>query len=278
MRACLFAVAGLSVAAAAAASTASIELLPRAVVSGDAVVLGQVAHLRSTDLELMRKLVDLPIARAPKAGYQATVDRAQVDASIGRVPGLGASRVEWSGATETRLVREFTRVRGEDIANVAVQEVLGNLAGSGVSAPDLHVPAVPRDLEVPGGAVRLQARPLASVRLRARTLVWVDVWSGTAHVRTVAVPIEGGGAEARATETAPPPRRVADRAERNDAKGVTRGQWASLRTTAGVVALESRVEVLQDGRQGEKVRVRQSGATGVVFAKVVGEGQLELAP
>jgi flagella basal body P-ring formation protein FlgA len=59
--------------------------------------------------------------------------------------------------------------------------------------------------------------------------------------------------------------------------GVARGEWALLRALAGAVRLESRVEVLQDGRLGDKVRVRTPGAMGTVFATVVGPHQLELA-
>jgi flagellar basal body P-ring formation protein FlgA len=44
------------------------------------------------------------------------------------------------------------------------------------------------------------------------------------------------------------------------------------------VMLESRVEVLQDGRVGDSVRVRQGGATGIVLARVTGPAALELAP
>lgn len=60
------------------------------------------------------------------------------------------------------------------------------------------------------------------------------------------------------------------------APSVVRGQWAALRSQAGAVLLESRVEVLQDGRTGEKVRVRQPGATAALVARVVGPGQLEV--
>jgi flagella basal body P-ring formation protein FlgA len=59
---------------------------------------------------------------------------------------------------------------------------------------------------------------------------------------------------------------------------VARGEWASLRSISGAVVLESRVEVLQDGRPGERVRVRQQGATGIVFARAVERGVLELTP
>jgi flagella basal body P-ring formation protein FlgA len=59
---------------------------------------------------------------------------------------------------------------------------------------------------------------------------------------------------------------------------VARGEWATLRSGAGAVTLESRVEVLQDGQAGQRVRVRAAGATGIVFARVLGPAQLELVP
>jgi flagella basal body P-ring formation protein FlgA len=58
---------------------------------------------------------------------------------------------------------------------------------------------------------------------------------------------------------------------------VQRGQWASLRSGSGAVSLEARVEVLQDGRLGDSIRVRQQGAAAGVIARVTGPGQLELA-
>ncbi len=59
---------------------------------------------------------------------------------------------------------------------------------------------------------------------------------------------------------------------------VARGEWVSLISHQGLVTLESRVEVLQDGQIGQTVRVRQANATGVVLARVSGPGQLEMKP
>ncbi|HSW16101.1 MAG TPA: flagella basal body P-ring formation protein FlgA [Ramlibacter sp.] len=59
---------------------------------------------------------------------------------------------------------------------------------------------------------------------------------------------------------------------------VERGQWAQLRSGAGTVLVETRVEVLQDGRTGDRVRVRQPLAPSSMLARVVGPGQLEVAP
>lgn len=59
---------------------------------------------------------------------------------------------------------------------------------------------------------------------------------------------------------------------------VSRGDWALLTTQNGLVALESRVEVLQDGRIGQSVRVKQVNATSAVLARVSGPGRLEMQP
>lgn len=58
---------------------------------------------------------------------------------------------------------------------------------------------------------------------------------------------------------------------------VTRGSWVVLKTSRGMVNLESRVEVLQDGRKGQSVRVKAPGAKGSVQAKVVGKDLLTIS-
>ncbi len=57
---------------------------------------------------------------------------------------------------------------------------------------------------------------------------------------------------------------------------VMRGQAAILRTQNGLVVLESKVEVLQDGFTGQSVKVRPSASSGDVVARVVGSGVVEL--
>jgi flagella basal body P-ring formation protein FlgA len=62
------------------------------------------------------------------------------------------------------------------------------------------------------------------------------------------------------------------------APAVTRGNWAHLLARSGDVSVESRVEVLQDGREGQVVRVKVPGASGEVLARVTGRGQVEVQP
>lgn len=59
---------------------------------------------------------------------------------------------------------------------------------------------------------------------------------------------------------------------------VERGQWITARSVAGSVALESRVEALQDGRVGQTVRVKQANSAHAISARVTGPGQVEVQP
>ncbi|MGJ7502489.1 flagellar basal body P-ring formation chaperone FlgA [Variovorax sp. ZT5P49] len=59
---------------------------------------------------------------------------------------------------------------------------------------------------------------------------------------------------------------------------VTRGNTAHLLARSGDVSVESRVEVLQDGREGQLVRVKVPGSSGEVLARVTGPGQVEVQP
>jgi flagellar basal body P-ring formation protein FlgA len=56
---------------------------------------------------------------------------------------------------------------------------------------------------------------------------------------------------------------------------VSRGEMVRLVSQSGLVSLESKVEVLQDGRVGDLVRARPVNATGAVMARVVAPGHLE---
>jgi len=57
---------------------------------------------------------------------------------------------------------------------------------------------------------------------------------------------------------------------------VSRGDWVTLRSNEGLVDLESRVEVLQDGKNGQTIRVKLSNANSPILAKVAGPGLVEV--
>jgi flagella basal body P-ring formation protein FlgA len=260
-------------AAAVAAAPVRITLLPDVKLAGDTVLLGEVAHLHGGDLDMLRKLVHLPVGRAPQPGQVGVLRREGLVHWMQQQAGVAPEAVEWSGAAESRVQRTLRRVAGDEIAQAALAAVRDALAAAGVAA-QLQVRSAPRDLELAGGDVRLQARPLDGLQLRRRAMVWVDLRAGDSVLRSVPVGVDIAP-QAGPLVIAGSPASVALPAE---TPAVARGEWAVLRTSAGAVALETRVEVLQDGRPGDKVRVRQPGAIGPMFARVTGAGQLELAP
>lgn len=307
----------LAASAPAFAAEAAIELLPEARVAPGPVVLGEVARVHSQDLALIRALVSLPVGRAPAAGEPAVLERAALSAWMQRRLASPAV-LAWSGPEGTRVVTASRTVAGEAIADAARDALRQWLAGRS-DRSDVQVAWVPRDIEAPEGALRLQPRPLGGAPVRSRMVVWVDVWASDRFVRTVAVPFAVNAWRDAASaavdlpagaplQSAPLVQRPVDIAaldgaplaapadaassqqlRRPVAAGaalrardvgaallVQRGQFASLRSGAGLVTSEARVEVLQDGHAGENVRVRQPGAMAQVTARVVGPGQLEI--
>jgi len=286
MRGCFMPVAMLFCAKACAAPAASIELLPATRATGDMVTLGELARLQSTDLALMRALVALPVGAAPSAGQTSRVTRDALADWVGRQDALAGAVLAWSGAAESRVARAGTQVDGAEIGKVALAELRRWMTAYGISG-EVLVASTPRDVHVTAADVRLLSRAVQAAHLRRRMIVWVDLWSGSRRIRTVPVALEvqlhepplradaglvRAGREGPGTALAHPPG-LADRV-----LAVQRGEWAALRSVSGAIVLESRVQVLQDGRAGERVRVRQQGATGMVFARVLERGLLELAP
>lgn len=268
---------------AVGAPQASIELLPEARVGGSTVVLGEVATIHADDLALIRKLVHLPLGQAPRAGASGVLQRDAL-AQWARRHGIEPEQLRWGGAREARVLRAAPQLAGEEIAHVAAEALRAQLAASGRVA-DVQPRLLPRDVDMPPGTRRLEVRGLERTQWRPRSVVWVDIWAGEHFVRTVPVALEieltSSDAEPRSpfadaplrleanTESAQPDR---------EPPAVARGDWANLRSAEGPILLERRVEVLQDGRPGQKVRVRNPGSPGQLWARVMGRGQLELAP
>lgn len=255
-----------------AAPQATIALRPDAAVAAPQVTLGDVAHLSSANLPLMRQLVNLPLGPAPQAGQAVVVQRQALADWVRRSIGLAPGLLEWTGPAQARVVRVARRLRGDEIAEAGALAARQWLAAQG-QAGEARVRIPVRDVDIPEGDVRLQPRPIEHPPLRNRLLVWVDVWLGEQFVRAVAValdvqaqPLQQAGGAAPLLAPAP------------GMAGVQRGEWAALRAGAGAVLLESRVEVLQDGNVGQHVRVRPATGAAHLVARVVGRGQLELAP
>lgn len=257
---------------AVAQTSVGIALRPQARVTGPLVTLGDIAVLTANELEPLRTLVNLPLGRTPGAGEALVIQREAVAAWVRAKSGKLHESLHWSGPASTQLLAAVRRVRGEDIAacaEAALRAWLAARASGGDEGPQLQ--SLPRDLEAPDGELRLRARSLDGATPHSRMLVWVDVWVDQRFVRTVAVPFHVP------LELPSLPHGSAIHGSTANSLLVQRGQWASLRSGSGAVSLEARVEVLQDGRLGDSVRVRQPGAAAGVIARVTGPAQLELA-
>jgi flagella basal body P-ring formation protein FlgA len=201
---------------------------------------------------------------------------------IRRQAGIAPDALAWSGAQETRVRRAAPQLKGEEIARVAVEAVRARIGTAGVTTEPL---GLPRDLDVPEGKLRLEVRGAEPGPSPHRMLVWVDIWSERGFVRSVPVRLqvatagpEGSESPSRDGPLQAPARAASVAEERHAPVSVARGEWALLRSTEGSITLESRVEVLQDGRPGQRIRVRAQAGAGPMFARVIGPGRLELAP
>jgi len=139
--------------------------------------------------------------------------------------------------------------------------------------------------DLPAGRMINPARPLQS-----QLLVHDVDWSGRRSVPVAAQ------APAASVEHAPSPMQVSavstdgalrlrrplaagqvlTRADVEAAPLIARGEYAMLRTSQGPIALESRVEVLQDGAAGQSVRVKLPNASTSIMARVVSAGVVEV--
>lgn len=309
----------IAFACCAARAQAQVEIAwrPQVQPASDLLTLGDVAVLHSTDLRVLRTLVDLPVGRAPLPGEHTVLQQASVAAWIRARAGLEPTSLRWSGPESVDIAGGGRLVSGDEIAATAEASLREWLLAQAAGA-QVELQGTPRDVLVPPGPLRLSARPLQGATLRSRMLVWVEVRVADRFVRLAAVPFrvaawrEGlavarpltAGASISQDDVAVRPIDVAAepagvvvgtpaaglRTRRNLSPGaalrtgdlepapaVQRGQWASLRSGEGAVLAEARVEVLQDGRVGQSVRVRPSGGAGALFARVTGPGQLELA-
>lgn len=185
-------VAGLAAAAigpvqAGGGAVAEIELRPQVTVAERQVRLGDVAYLRTADLETIRRLAALPLGAAPQPGRHAVLDREVLARWIRARVGLRPEQLAWTGAAQAQVrgsVQLVTSGQIEQAARVA----LGEWLAARSSRFDVDVASPGRDLQLPAGRVALTARPLAAgAQPASRMVVWMDVAVDGAYVRTVPV-------------------------------------------------------------------------------------------
>lgn len=147
-----------------------------------------------------------------------------------------------------------------------------------VWADDRFIQTVPVDFEVSAyergyvaDSAAPQGSPLDQVRMQA-----IDVDLTTLSAKsplTSAASQSIGDMQLRRSVAAG---QVVTRDSIESRPAVARGDWATLRAIAGAVNLESRVEVLEDGRNGQMVHVKLPNATAPMLARVVGPRTVEV--
>jgi len=311
------------VQAQVAASLARISLPDRVQVGRSDVRLGDVASLGSQDPVLLRRLMDLPLGRAPRAGQSFVLEREVLARWIRSHAGLQGNQIAWQGAAFTDISLRSRDIPGDDIlarADRALRRQLGEQLPAGTRI-ELQPVTVPPDLAVADESVELTPRPLGAAALAPRMTVWVDIGTAGRVQRSVAVVFEvavygpvvvaardipvgasllPGDVEVReknmavaAASSKGPARNFSDgqrmrrpihagealtAAHTEAIPDVVRGSWAVLEARQAGLNVQSRAEVLQDGRTGQMVQVKPVNAASSVLARVAGPGRVEMYP
>ncbi len=297
--------------AAAAEPLASISLPASVALPAGAVTLGDVAEIKSESLPLVERLVAVPLGRAPRMGETVVVSRAEIEAWLKPRVGVASGAIAWSGAESVVVSAAQREVPAAELADTA-RRALAEWLAARATRYEISAAEV-RPIAVPVGKLRLAARPLAATDTpRSRMQVWVEVWVEEQFIRVVPVSFAvdahavalvasadtpvGGQAllepkevplsrkpSAQPANTAPLRARsnlkageAVSNAQVESQPAVARGQRAKMLSVAGAVRIESSVDVLQDGAPGQTVRVRLPAAAGVISARVVQPGVVEM--
>lgn len=287
------------------------------------VRLGDVASLASRDPVLLRRLMDLPLGRAPRAGQSFVLERDVLARWIRSHAGLEGEQITWQGAAFTDISLRSREIPGEDIvasAAKALRQQLGSQLPVGTRI-ELQPVAVPRDLAVADELVELTPRPMGAPVPAPRMTVWVDIGAAAKVQRSVAVVFEvavygpvvvaardiPAGASLLAADVQVREQNMASAAvsQKNPARDfpdgqrlrrpiragetltaahteaipdVVRGSWALLESRQAGLNVQSRAEVLQDGRAGQMIQVKPVNATASLLVRVAGPGRVEMYP
>jgi flagella basal body P-ring formation protein FlgA len=284
---------GLTVSCHAGTAPIQIALSASVSVARADVSLGDIASLKTTDLDTLKRLMTLSIGPAPHAGETTRLGRAELARWIQAQAGVSAWRITWAGPLVTAVNRASTEIPSSRLAEVARESLQAWLAGH-AQGIGIALTASPRDVPVPLGRTTLVPRPMPrNTPLSKRMVVWVDVWAGEQFLRTVPVGFEvtayGAARHEALAEKAPvlaadhlvvaegPAASANAREDVRGPVGVTRGDRVALSVRSGGIEMESRVEALQSGRVGQVVSVKAPKGSEAILARVVGPGRVEAA-
>jgi len=168
-----------------------IELPETAEVSQPQVRLGDIAIVRTTDLQSIRRLVALPLGSAPRPGAPVALDRAAISRWIlqqtGWSSGFQQRTIHWSGAAEVRVLAVAQVLPSERVSAAAEAALKRWLEARSVKA---YVELLSRvsDQVLASGELTLRPRPLPPQGAPARRMwVWVDVFANDRFLKAIPV-------------------------------------------------------------------------------------------
>ena len=161
----IFALLALLPVASLATSRAEIELLDEIVTNRTVVVLRDVATLHSEDEELRERLLDVPVARAPRVGQQLLLTRRAIGSRLeSEIPGLFA-RSTWSGPSNVRI-----RAVGRNVDLAPYRQLAKSALRAALERDYEDLTIEPTDsgpvLALPAGRVEVTARIAENARIR----------------------------------------------------------------------------------------------------------------
>jgi flagella basal body P-ring formation protein FlgA len=286
--------------------------LPRAIsVQTDALALGMVAVLRADDASLVARTAAIPLGRAPWSREELVIDRPTILGRLAS-HGLKADRVAFTGADKVVVTRGETVVPTGQIVKAAeaflekARPSPGGCRWRLVAPPsDLYVPAgcpVALEAHLVPHALRGRAQVEVAAMAEGRKLAATPVLFRPAYVRRQVQAVqdipEGGvitheNAQVRTiladgpepADWTPP---YGQLAARPIAAGtvilpglvrparpellVRRNEGVVMRIVGDGFQITALGQALEDGRQGDLIRVRNVDSKRIIVAKVVFDG------
>lgn len=307
----------LALSTAMAKAQVYVEFMPGVRTSVGAVRLGDIASLRTTDLSMLQRLLRLKVPVVLDSQGNAKVLRQDVLAEVRKHDELKNAELQWAGNNEVDVRRMGAELQGQEIVQEASKALRAWLAQQALqfevnpSAVPLNVPVPTGTVQVHArplsdAAVRSHmvvwvdiwgnGAFLRTVSVNFDVAVWREVLTATEPL-TIGSPIDSSMVTPRQVDIArlnghgrmldsPPDGRTTRSLSPGDVlfakdveakPAVSRGRRAILRLHSGVISVESYVDVLQDGRLGQNVRVKPMGSGASLMAKVAGPDLVEVA-
>ena len=231
----------------------TIEFASPAYTAGPQILLGDIARVHVLDDALWARLAQLEVGPAPIPGGTRKVNVGQVQVRM-RQQRIDPAQFSFQGPAEISVTAVAERVAGSRIEQAAIEAVCAH-AGHALEPEDVKVVRFdyPQGLTVPPGPVVLEASIVPPGADAALVRANVKVIVGGTAARTVPVWLE---------ITAPPM--------------VARGNSVLLVAEGPGIHVTVSAVALEDGRPGQRIRVRNAASGVEAAGRVMGPGTVQV--